>query len=343
MKADPVLILSTGRCGSTMISNMLARHPKILSLSEFFVPLGAAAFARKTPSGPQLWTMLNRQTPALHMMLKDGIVVDEGLYRFDSPGARFAPGNIPPIMCVTLPHLTEEHEALYDELEALVKTHPRRPLAEQYRSLFETLAKKYRREVWIERSGGSLMLAATLLKLFPDAKIVHVFRDGRDTALSMSQHHNFRLLLALIRKMKSLGIDVPKSWIKPDIGPLRLWLETLLLRFLDVERMKGQQFPLADYGKLWNEMILAGCSVLQAVPRDRLLAVRFEDVQQDPRGRLSELIRFIHPEFEDSGWLDEACGMLRPARSKYGDLPESERIALTAACEPGLTLLGYPL
>jgi len=343
MMGTPVLILSTGRCGSTMISEILARHPKILSLSEFFVPLGWAAFARATPSGPQMWKILSRQTPSLHMMLEDGIIVDEALYPFDKPGARFTPGNVPPIMCVSLPHLTDDYEALYDELETLVQARPRCRLAEQYRFLFATLASKYRRDVCVERSGGSLMIAATLLKLFPQAKVIHVFRDGRDTALSMSRHYNFRIMLALILKLKTLGIDVPKTWRKPLIGPQRLWLEQLLSRFLDMERMKQQVFPVAEYGKLWNQMILTGCDIFAELAEDRVLSVKFEEVQQNPRQQLAELIRFIHPELEDSDWLDEVGNIPRPTPSKYLTLPMPERIALTGACAPALTRLGYPL
>lgn len=342
MNTDPVLILSTGRCGSTMISDILARHPKVLSLSEFFVPLGAAAFAHKAPSGTQLWEMLSRQTPAIHMMLEDGILVDEALYPFDGPQARFTPKNIPPIMCVTLPHLTDGHEALYDELEMLVKPRPRRPLSQQYQFLFETLAKKYQRDVWVERSGGSFMIAATLLKLFPQAKVIHVFRDGRDTAMSMSQHHNFHILLSLIQKTKSLGIDLFKTWHKPQIGPQQLWLEKLLFPFLNIERMKQQEFALVEYGKLWNQMILTGCAILETLPSDRLLSVKFEEVQQDPREQLGKLIRFISPELEDPDWLDEVCKIPRPTRSKYTTLPALEQLALTQACESGLAMLGYP-
>ena len=35
----PVFIVSTGRCGSTMMSDIARLHPKLLSLSEFFVSL----------------------------------------------------------------------------------------------------------------------------------------------------------------------------------------------------------------------------------------------------------------------------------------------------------------
>ena len=108
----PVLILSTGRCGSTMISDLLNRHPQVLSLSEFFVPLGPEAFAWANPDGERLWRTLTRQSAGLHAMLKSGQVVDEALYRFDAPGARFGATDIPPIMAVTLPHLSDRPEEL---------------------------------------------------------------------------------------------------------------------------------------------------------------------------------------------------------------------------------------
>lgn len=341
MNIPPVLILSTGRCGSTLLSNMLAKHPGVLSLSEFFVPLGSAAFAHRAPSGPQLWSVLSRQTPALHMMLEDGIVVDEGLYPFGSPGARFTPADIPPVMCVTLPHLSAAHEALYDELEPWVKARPAGPLGEQYRALFEHLAEKFGRRVWIERSGGSLTLAARLLRLFPEAKVIHVYRDGRDTALSMSRHHNFRMLLAVLEKARRLGMDATRNWTRSDIGPWPHRLEKLMFRLWDVEAMKRQTFPVTEYGKLWSRMIEVGGSVLNSLPADRLLSVRFEEVQQQPRERLDALIRFIHPDLTDEAWLDEASAMLRPTRSQYLSLPEVEQQALTAACAPGLRQLGY--
>ena len=33
--STPTFVVGTGRCGSTMLSNMLREHPKVLSLSEF--------------------------------------------------------------------------------------------------------------------------------------------------------------------------------------------------------------------------------------------------------------------------------------------------------------------
>jgi hypothetical protein len=48
----------------------------VLSLSEFFVPLGPEAFAHDSIDGDGFWRILSRQSPALRAMLRDGIVVD---------------------------------------------------------------------------------------------------------------------------------------------------------------------------------------------------------------------------------------------------------------------------
>lgn len=337
----PVLILSTGRCGSTMVSDLLSRHPQVLSLSEFFVPLGAQAFAWQRPDGERMWRTLSRQNAPLHAMLKDGKVVEENLYRFDAPGARFTPADVPPIVSVTLPHLTDRPEELFDALEPVVRGQPRQPLAAHYRHLFEHLMGHFGRRVWIERSGGSLMHAAKLLRLFPEARVVHVFRDGRDTAMSMSRHYNFRVLLGAILKVRRLGLDVRRSFLATRGSTLNLFLNEQSFRLLDVDALAARP-TLADFGAFWSDLELIGRRVLGALPADRLLELRFEDVQAAPRERLGELIRFIDPSLEDPAWLEEAAAIPRQARSKFLALPEAERLALTRACAPGLELLGYP-
>ncbi len=45
----PIFVLSTGRCGSTTLSNILNLHPAILSISEFVSFTGIAAFHYRRP------------------------------------------------------------------------------------------------------------------------------------------------------------------------------------------------------------------------------------------------------------------------------------------------------
>ena len=62
----------------------------------------------------------------------------------------------------------------------------------QLRRLFDWLVARHGGTTWVERSGGSLRVVHRLIEHFPGARFVHLVRDGRATALSMSRHRGFR-------------------------------------------------------------------------------------------------------------------------------------------------------
>ena len=331
----PVLVLSTGRCGSTMLSDVLNTHPEVLSLSEFYASLGMKALARKRLNGKAMWGICCRHSPGLRAMLAGG--KDRILYPFDDPQARFSRRNIPSILCTTLPHLTPDFENLYDELGPVVRARPKETLADQYRFLFEWLCDQFARSVWVERSGGSLMMGVRLMRLFPEARVVHIYRDGRDTALSMSQHRGFKVGLALTQKLQRMGIDLFANPFRTPPPALALFM----LRFVNLEKLMRQQFDLEAYGDLWSRMILSGQAYLSTLPAERLLALRYEDVLERPREKLRQLIEFIDPGLVDDKWLDKASLIPRPNPAKYLALDAETRQRLTFACAPGLKALGY--
>ena len=90
----PVLVLGTGRCGSTMVSKLLNAHPRILSLSEFFSYVGMEAFRLTNPTGDQLWQIYSRQRPRTRLMLRESY--KELLYPVDGPGQRYTRHDVPP-------------------------------------------------------------------------------------------------------------------------------------------------------------------------------------------------------------------------------------------------------
>ena len=60
----PLFVLGTGRCVSTLISDVLRAHPRILSLSEFFTVCGREkAFTPASVDGPQFWDKLVAPSP----------------------------------------------------------------------------------------------------------------------------------------------------------------------------------------------------------------------------------------------------------------------------------------
>ena len=337
----PVLILSTGRCGSTMLSQILNRHPAVLSVAEFFSAFQMAAFGRRRPSGEDMWRLFSQQTQRNRLALRESF--GELLYPFDQPEARYTLSTIPPILALTLPHITARHEELYAELEPTVRAQGRRPPADQYRFLFSWLAARFGRRVWVERSGGSLLIAPILTRNFPEARIVHIYRDGRNTAISLSGHAMFRGLLAKERKLRSWGVDpVAAMPLIQRWNRLGFWLDNLADRFIDLDNLPYDEVTLPDFARFWSDLIKLGHRTFGHFPADRLLNMRFEDVQADPKGQIRRLIHFISPELEDESWLREVARIPKPnTRSRFDDLSDEEKAAVTEACRPGLELLGY--
>ena len=336
----PVIVFSTGRCGSTTLSNILNLHPRILSLSEFVSFTGLHPFFHRRPDGRRIWRALAGQRRRTRIMLAGDY--DEVLYPFDSPNAHCTRNNIPPVMCTTLPHLTDHPHMLFEHLRAQVLAQPRQPTPDHYRAIFSWLCDHLDRSVWIERSGASLLFASTLLDAFPEARIIHLFRDGRSTALSMSRHYLFQLIAVRLQAFRRLGID-PYRMIAADPAwdrkALRLNLLSALLpqRRFDPRRVP----PVEEFGRMWTAMIQRSDTLLRTLQPDRVHRIRFEDLCTDPAPHLKALRDFIDPDLPDRGWTAAASQMLTPSQPDYLELPDDTLTALTAACRPGLDLLGY--
>ena len=326
-----------------MVSNILNRHPRILSLSEFISYVGIRSFSRRRPTGDWMWGRYSRQEYRTRLMLRGRY--EELLYPLDDSNARYTQDDVPPILCATLPHLTERYEELFDELGPVVRQLPSQPPADHFRHLFAWLCERFGCCTWAERSGGSLLFASRLLREFPEARVVHVYRDGRETAMSMSRHYLFCLIAANMLAMQSYGFDAMKSLARGKYWEqLSFRLEPLLTRvLLDPKRLPYDKLTLPYFGTLWSAMIERGARMLARFPSESLLNLKFEDVQASPEAQIRRLIRFIDPALEDEAWLREAAAIPRPTPSKFARLEAVERDALTEACRPGLECLGYPL
>lgn len=323
-----------------MLSDKLRLHPRVLNLSEFFSFVGFPPSFRRSLSGGRMWNLYSRQRARTRLMLRGDY--EELVYPIDDPNARFSRGDVPPIMCATLPHMSDDYEALFDEMEPAVRGAGRRTAAAHFRHLFEWLCERLGREVWVERSGGSLLFGSRLLRKFPDARVIHIFRDGRETAISMSRHYLFRAILATMRRLESFGLNATaamsggRMW--DGIAP---WLETLSTNLMNPSKLPYDKLTLADFGRFWSGMEERGFRMFGDFPPERLLEVRFEDVMASPESETRRIIRFIDPSLEDEAWAREASELPNPPASRFALLPAADRAALAEACRPGMELLGY--
>jgi putative sulfotransferase len=343
--STPTFIVGTGRCGSTMLSNMLRDHPKVLSLSEFFILITdclrmTEPFCPDPIDGRKFWEIVAAITPFVSFQLRHGVQTPEWLYPCSDHTARWSSQTgVPAILVTPLPHLTDDHDALFDELKSVAIRWPEAKISEHYRNLFGWLTEHFHKRLWVERSAGSLSMIEQLLAIFPDAKFIHITRDGRDAALSMQEHMGFRLALFLGSIKQLLGVDPIQSLDQSQIDRVPMELRSFLPDSFDAEAFRAHRVSLPLCGDFWTQHISSGLGALSALPHSRLLNLRYEDLLSNTKRELDALASFLGQEFVDAEWSERCAATVRKPRSTWRDLPPEEARALTAACRPGFELL----
>lgn len=340
MMRQLTFIVGTGRSGSTALSRIMRVHPGILSLSEFLSSLGdpAIAFPEEPIGGDAFWKLLSDTENPMTRLFRNGVTMEEFVYP-RKPGRFSSETGIPRISWMTLPHLTDDPDGLLDELERQVKTWPPRTNPEHCEALFELLRARFDKRVIVERSGFSLHWVPYLHKAFPEARFVHLYRNGPDCALSMSRHAGFRLIHLQQDIFRIAGIKRPSELTERHIAALPPHLAGLLAPRLDPELIWKADLPLASFGTMWSEMIGAGIAALAEIPAAQRMAVAYEEILDAPDRELSRLAAFAG-ETAPAAWLDEARTMLDAGRRGLAQhLPPPDRAALEEACAPGMRAL----
>ncbi len=338
------IVVGSGRCGSTLLSRILREHPSVLSISEFFATLTVHedAFPSDEYDGEEMWKILSASDPYLDALIRDGLLTPELCYPYDS--GRFNPETgVPLISHMTLPMLTDDPDALFDELGAAVTTWPRRPAADHYRALFAFLGERYGRHTVVERSGASLNVVSQLRREFPEARFVHMHRAGPDTALSMSKHAGFRLNALAQHAAKVAGVQ-SKEDLTPEHMPLLPDdLRELFAPPFNAQRFAQYEIPEVVFGEMWSSMQIEGLAALAELPDGIRTDLRYETLMHSPDEELTRLAAFLGVP-ADPGWLETARGMVDPGRIGQVDrLSPERRAALEEACRPGTEALAAAL
>jgi putative sulfotransferase len=324
-------VVGTGRCGSTLLSKMLAEHPAVLSLFEFFNGLDMTKrFGEEPMHGAAFAQLISQEHPFVTMVLRRGYEVDEIVYPF-GPKSRYQRSDgLPWILVSTLSRLSDDPDPLFDETVAFAATLPRRRLAEQYRALFDWLAQRLGKRCWIERSGSSIDYAGSLHKLYPDARFLHIHRDGHETALSMREHAAYRLAIGLMFGLLPSNRTFSISELQQlDPGGADDTVSELL----------ASRPPVEYFGRYWSQELVNGYKGVAGIPPEQYREVRFEDLVANPREELQRIAEFFALP-DGGGWTERAAALVRgvpPAR--FGTLSAEEQERLAQTCRQGMELL----
>jgi hypothetical protein len=337
------LVLSTGRCGSTALSNIVRGHPGALSVSELFSALADHDLTERALSGEEFWAMLSTPSIADMLGVRFKIEVPEMLYPVRAPRAgaeRFTPETgVPPLMQVTLPHLTDRPDDLYAELEEKTVKLPVRLLSEHFAWLFGELAGNRVPGVIVERSGGSIAYCSTLLRLFPQALVVHLYRDGRECAASMSRHDRYKIAAIRAALRARVGYDPYASAEASSRAPvLDPGDELAVLMPNRISRPSYEQFgvPLRRYGAIWSKMIVDGVAALRDYKP--LLELDYVDLTECPLESIGRLFDFLGLPRNTAREQRMAAG-LRPGPDVRKRLGQAAWDDLTKTCRLGMNRL----
>lgn len=315
MSRTLTVVVGTGRCGSTALSRVLRLHPQVLSLNEFFATFDPEPFPEGTLDGEEFWRLLAAPRPFADRIIRTGPDFPELLYHRGEGRFSAFDGGIPAISLMTLPHLTDEPDVLFDKLEPVVRAGEPRPVADHYRALFDLLGDWLGSHAIVERSGASLGRVPLLRKHFPEARFLHLYRDGPDCAVSMSKHPAFRLFC-----MRD----------DPELA------EAMRDESVDLARVLARPLPLTAFGRLWSDMIVEGLRNLDGAPCARL---SYESLLTDPEAALTGVARYLGVD-PVPGWLAAGQRLLGAGRSgQAGELALTDQEGLRNACEPGTAAL----
>ena len=269
-----LFVLGTGRCGSTLLAEILAAHPEIGWISTLPDPLGRVARSiRLEPRPSEAYALLREQ--------------------------------VSPMLVDPFRDLTAEDAAPWIE--------------RRLQTFFDSRAQEQGRPVFMHKFTG-WPRARLLAAVFPEAKFVHVLRDGRSVANSYVQVRFWQ------------GYRGVPGWTFGDLSEeeRRGW-ETA-----------NQSWPYLA-GLEWKRLMDAFEASREEIGAERWLDLRYEDLVARPDKETTSVLRFAGldrwPGLERRL---EKLGVTRGRTDAYRDELRPEDVALLERLlAPTLERWGY--
>ena len=184
--------------------------------------------------------------------------------------------------------------------------------AEVLRMRFERIRRRSGAAVFVSKRTANNRRIPLLSSIFPDARYVHLVRDGREVTQSLST----------------------VEWWNGH----KVWWDGRT----PLEMERAGEGRLSICARNWVRELQELRQQLAQVERDNVLELRFEDLLRDPMRELERVVRFLGLEFPP-GYRETIAALgLGPVRDKWqSDWNESQLAQVLDEARPMLRELGY--
>lgn len=233
-------IIGTGRCGSTLVSEVITRHPDVNFVSNI----------------DDLWPRIPESIRRLSGVIYRGTPTGFRAKRLSPSEAYLALSR-------------EVSPTVVNPFRDLVAADATPWLAKRLRVFFESRGAAERGQHFVHKF--TLWPRALFLhEVFPEARFVHIVRDGRAVANSLLQ----------------------MPWWSGHLGPSRWELGPLPDGYAQEWDREGRSLVHLA-GISWKLLMDAFEAARTAMPSDLWLEVRYEDLLADPRKHMDVILEFL--------------------------------------------------
>lgn len=218
------------------------------------------------------------------------------------------------------------------------------------RRQFESFRRRSPHAQLIEKTCANSLRCEFVHEVFPQAKFIHLIRDGRDVAASATLRWNAKLDVPyLVKKAKYVPwSDLPYYGSKYMMARMyRLFsgkkrLSTWGPRFKGMESVfREHQLPVGCAIQ-WRECVEAAMKQLSEIDQGQVLTLKYESLASDAAMELKKTFQFLGVDVEDDELSQLAKHISSSSvgkwRSQFNDL-EIEKIETNVG--PLLKKLGY--
>ena len=292
--SEVAFLVGAGRSGTTLLYKLLCLHPGVAYISNYENRF--AAF----PDGLAAGAVAGRLEAKLHAWFNRG----GNAYFIDRPWLK---------KLFPTPH---EGESVFGACGVPLFPKPgERPdsaTSRRLRRRFERLRRRAHADVFLSKRTANNRRIAYLAEIFPEARYVHLVRDGREVAQSLSAVEWW---------------DGHTVWWDGRTPP-------------EIERAGEPR--LAICARNWVRELEELRTQLTVVAPERLLELRFEELLRDPMVQLERVVEFLGLEFTPRYRAAIASLQLRPVRPRWGSEWNDQQLeCVLRETQPLLRQLGY--